>query len=154
MNIKTINQEHQIKIKRIKTTNKNHEINVNKIETINQDHWIKKKKDKNCELSTSKVKNMNIKTIDQKYQFKIKRIKTIDQDHKPRPWNRNKKHWDHWPRSSNWDQEVQNRELLIPRVENMRIRTIKQKHQIEVMWIKTMNCWHQELKTWIWKSSN
>jgi hypothetical protein len=43
------------------------------------------KKDKNCEFSTSKVKNMNIKTIDQKYQFKIKRIKTIDQDHRPRP---------------------------------------------------------------------
>lgn len=59
MNIKTINQEHYIKImriknimklksqkdqdhqietKRMKTMNENHEIYINRIETINQDH--------------------------------------------------------------------------------------------------------------------
>jgi hypothetical protein len=38
MNIKTINQEHQIETKRMKTMNENHEIYINRIETINQDH--------------------------------------------------------------------------------------------------------------------
>jgi hypothetical protein len=99
MKIKAINQIYQIKEKTCKTMNFSMlKVENMNIKTINQEHQIEIMKIKIVNyLLTLKVENMNIKTINQNIKLsswklrpltKITKLKSWGQNHQPRPSNK------------------------------------------------------------------